>query len=461
MKTSSQLKAELFEKNATIEAIVAVAKEEKRELTAEEQAAFNAFHGLDDEDGEFGKLQSAIKQAEKIEARQKEIIAAARGKVTDTPDVPTGADGGQKPKAIVVPARAKRHGILKAYKGERASEDAYVAGQVFAAHLLGSDNSKKWLDDHGITASLSTGDNDKGGIFVPAETETSIIRLVEEFGVFRSGASLQPMGSDRITVPVRVSGMVAYPVAETTTANQSSNTGTASDPKWKNIELVARKWKVITRMSDELNEDSLIQMADQLTLEMALAFAIAEDQSGFLGDGTSAYHGIKGLAASLLAGSVHTALAGNTAFSTLDAEDFETLVGKLPDYPGINPAWHVSKEGYYASMYRLKRASGGTTGMEMQTGYDAEFMGFPVIFNQVTNKVLTAQTSTRLLYFGDLAMAAKFGDRRGVTVSLSNEAHWEEDQIGIKATERFDINIHSTGTATEAGAIIALETPGS
>lgn len=459
LQTPQQIRETIANRQAEYEAIVAIAGEENRDLTPEETTIVNVWHGEGDEAGDFGKLESDLAQAVKIEARKKLIIAGNFGSVTD--DGNELGDVGEQTKAITVPAVAMCHGELKAYKGANASRDAYVAGHVYAASLLGSQSSKEWLERHGIQSALSEGDNTKGGIFVPVETETAAIRLVEEYGTFRQFASQESMAGDRKVIPVRTSGLTAYPVAETNTANQASNTGTESTPTWRNIELVARKWKVKTRMSDELNEDSLISMADQLTLEMALAFAIAEDGAGFLGDGTSTYHGIKGLANALLAGSIHTALAANLSFATLDLADFETLAGKLPDYPGIMPAWHITKEGYFASMARLMNAAGGNTSNNLAEGTRPMFLGYPVVFNQVTNKTLTTQASTRLLYLGDLGMAAKLGSRRGVTVSLSDQAHWEEDQIGIKATERFDINIHSTGTTSAAGAIMALETPAS
>jgi len=456
MQTSKQIEEKIIAGASKIDAIIELAKEEERELTAVEQKAVTAFHGEGDEVGEFGKLEAEKAQAEKIEARQKMIAERMKGRIEQQQD---DMSGGPE-KVVAVPARAKRHSTLKAFRGNEAQKDAYISGHQIAATLFGNRHSAKWLDDHGITAAMSTDDNTKGGLFVPVEMETAIIRLVEEYGVFRSGAMTSTMTSDRKIHPVRVSGLQAYPVSETNTGNQGSNTGTTSDPVWTPIELIARKWKVITRMSDELNEDSLIQVADQLAVEAALAFAISEDQSGFLGDGTSTYHSITGLKSSLLAGSVYTATTGNTSFATLDLADFENMVGKLPDYPGMMPAWHITKEGFYASMARLINAGAGSSA-DIMNGPQPMFMGLPVIFNQVTNKTLTAQTSTRLFYLGDLAMAAVFGDRRDVTVSLSDQRYWDEDQIGLKWTERFDINVHSTGTATEAGAIIALETPGS
>ena len=78
------------------------------------------------------------------------------------------------------------------------------------------------------------------------------------------------------------------------------------------------------------------------------------------------------------------------------------------------------------------------------------------------NSTTTAQTSTHaLVYFGDLAMAALFGSRRGVSIAVDSSRYFELDQLAIRGTQRFDINVHGTGTASVAGPMIQLITPGS
>ena len=91
------------------------------------------------------------------------------------------------------------------------------------------------------------------------------------------------------------------------------------------------------------------------------------------------------------------------------------------------------------------------------------FLGYPVVFSQVMNSTLTAQTSTNgLCYFGDLRQAAMFGDRRGLSIAVSNDRYFELDQLAIRGTERYDIAVHETGDASSTpGSIIQLSTPGS
>jgi len=358
---------------------------------------------------------------------------------------------------FTIPAQARRYKANKlAFDSD---EQAYAAGQFYMAKLFKVPSAQKFCREHGlITASQSGGDNRRGGVFVPLEVETSIIRLVEQYGVFRQNSMVEPMASDRKVKPVRISGLTAYPAAESNTANQSSNTTTETDVDYNNVELVARKWKAVCRVSDELNEDAVISMANEISLEMALAFAYAEDNAGFNGDGTSSFHGIVGLKNALAAGSIYDCIAGNTGFTTLDLEDFEYALAKLPNFPNMQPAWYISKPGYYASMARLQMAAGGNTVANIAGAPQLNFMGLPVVWVNVLPTTLGAQASTIVAYVGDLRMSTLFGDRRGMTMSLDGSRYWDVDQVGIKGTERFDINVHSKGTATAAGAIIAIKT---
>jgi len=459
MKTVAQIKAAILALCDRVQAISAIAKEEKREYTTEEASEIDAINGAGETKGKIDVLTLDLERAQKQEAVEMRMAAVRGAKLIENKD----KDDSQK-KTIRIPARAKMHGTLKAFKGPRAERNAFVAGQFLAASILKSPKAKAWCKDNGVPlrreASLSEDSNDRGGVFVPNEMSLAIIRLVEEYGIARQYCQIESMASNTKTVPVRVAGMTAYPVAETKTENEGSNTGTKSQPEYTMIELVARKWKAWLKMSDELGEDSAIIVADQVAFECALAFAYAEDNALFNGDGTSTYHGIVGISNVVNAGSKHTAIAGNTAFSTLDIDDFRTMKSKLPRYPGMQPAWFISPEGYSDSMERLMLAANGTLPSDIAAGGGLRFLGCPVVLSNVMNSTLTAQINTDIAALGDLRLAVRFGDRRQMTLSATDQRYWDEDQVAIKATERFDINVHSKGTATDAGGVMVLRTPG-
>ena len=52
-----------------------------------------------------------------------------------------------------------------------------------------------------------------------------------------------------------------------------------------------------------------------------------------------------------------------------------------------------------------------------------------------------------------------FADRRDNTIAFSDSAlnAFEQDEIVVRGTERFDINFHAPGTSSEAGPMVALK----
>lgn len=475
MKTSKQLREQSDELLARVEAISEVAQEEKRDLTAEEKLEVDGIMGVGKKGaegykaGKIDALEAELERAEKIESRMR---ARADKAAPDAP--PAGGqtpaiDAGNRISRITIPVASRfKYGSLRSFTGEKADERAYLAGMFFLATICHQEKARLWCRDHGLDTSYrrdifespqaahSTTVDTAGGFLVPIEIEQAIVNLKEQYGVFRQDARRVPMGSDTKNVPVRTSGLTAYWAGDNASL-------TATDTAWSNAGLVAKKLYAMSKYSSEVAEDSIIDFGDMLTQEIAQAFAYAEDAAGFLGDGTSTYGGIVGIKTALEDGSECTAASGNTTFATLDLVDFEQMLGKLPNYPGINPKWYISKAGWAASMMRLMDAGGGNTNATLGIGLPTPlFLGYPVRFAQVMNSTLTAQTSTEgLCYFGDLQMGALLGDRRGISIMVSDQRYFEYDQLAIRGTERLDITICSRGSSTVPGAIIGLETPGS
>lgn len=424
--------------------------------------------------GELQKLQSDLKRVEAIDKRTLELAKRQPGTEGQLQQEPAGSekdaddekDALKKPFArcekLVIPVRQQfRYGTLKAFKGPHAEKQAYMAGRFFIGALLKDEGCVNWCREHGIDmsfrAALGENQNQLGGVLVPDEIEQTIIDLRESRGVARQECMTTPMTSDTKFVPRRTGGLTAYFVDE----NPSSGI-TESDKNWDSVKLVARTLATLTRYSLQLSEDAIISIGDDLASEIAYAFADKEDRCLFLGDGTSTYGGIYGVPA-VAAGSVYTAISGNTAFSTLDMADFESMIGQLPQYAEPNAKWYISKAGWAASMLRLIDAAGGNSWRDLATGKrELQFLGYPVVIVQVMNTTLAAQVSaTNVVLFGDMRQAATFGNRRGISVFPSEHRYMEFNQIGIRGMERFDINFHERGTASVAGSIISMTLPAS
>lgn len=479
MKTSSQIREDIGALLARAEALNAMAAErENGEATADETAELTKIFGSgktgdkDHKPGQIDKLEADLAVAEKFEAK------IAHYNAVRNPVKPQSGDGsgavGEDADAdsvrlnkVRIPAAARySHANLKAFRpamfgtGENAERAAYVAGQFLLATIGKSEKAAEWCKGHGINTrfqgALQEGSNTLGGFVVPTEMERSVIILREERGVLRREAMVVPMSTDSMTLPRRSGGITAYFVGENTA-------GTASDPTLDQIQLSVKKLMAYTTMSSEVSEDAIISLGDWVTSEIAYAFADKEDSCGFNGDGTSTYGGMTGLKNAVAAGSKVTAASGHTGFETLTLSDFHSMTAKLPLYAQQNAKWYISKAGFSASMERLLAAGGGNTWSTLADGRRTPtFLGYDVVFTQVMNSTLGAQTSTDgLAYFGDLKQSIKLGSRRGLSLASSTDFLFSSDAIAIKGTERFDSVVAEKGTASAAGSVIMLSTPGS
>lgn len=445
MKTLKQLREDRVALITRAQAITDIAKAESRELTDVEAKDLDSILGSGDNSGEVGKIDAEIARQERLE-KQMASIAASRA----TPPAGVGA---------ITPVNnlfaKQRHGGLKGYQNR---EEAFRAGCWFAATFLGHGKAGEYCQQHGIDvrSAMSSGSNSAGGYLVPEEFDNAIVRLVEQYGVFRANCRVMPMMSETLSFPRRTAGVTAYYVQEVPSSI------TESSPTLGQAQLVAKVLAVRTLLSRDLVEDAIIDVVNMVTQEIALAFANAEDSAGFLGDGSSTYGGIVGVKNAVAAGSKYTAATGNTSFATLDNEDFMGMVAKLPRYAIAGAKWYISQAGFWSSMARLQTAAGGNTVVDLGSGPVFQFMGFPVVVSQVLNSTLTTQTSTEgLAFFGNLQLAATLGSRRGTELQILQELYAATRQIGLIASQRYDINVHERGDASNAGPIVSLVTPGS
>lgn len=348
----------------------------------------------------------------------------------------------------------------KAPAGFADVEQAYRAGKwLISKHGNQEDRSvqeaTQWCKDYGVETRVMTGISaNKGSAVVPEEFSTALINLQEEYGVARKFCRMMPMGTDVMVVPRVIGNTTAYYIGEETAI-------TASDMKLDNISLTPRTLAALSRVSNILLADSAIEIAGLLTKDMARQFALAEDNALFLGDGTATYGGISGLITKLAAAtaSIVTSQTTNIAFSDMDFVDFESMIGKLPEFPGIMPEWYIHKAAFYASMARLANAAGGNTMTDIAGGPSrVQFLGYPVNFVNVMNSTLTDQADTAgLCYFGDLAMAATFGNRQDVQTDSDSSIYFTTNQTAIRAIERYDINVHDVGDTSDPGPVIMLK----
>jgi HK97 family phage major capsid protein len=336
----------------------------------------------------------------------------------------------------------------------RSVDQAYTAGMWFKATLMDDPVAKDWCQSRGVSIAKAQGEgvDSAGGFLVPEELMANIIVLREQFGVFRQECQVVPMGSDTLNWPRRTGGLTAYFTGE----NQAA---TESQAAWDNINLTAKKCAVLTRMSTEIEQDAVVAIADWLVGEMAYAFASKEDDCGFNGDGTSTYGGMRGTTFLATDGS-HTAgkINGGASFAATTLAQLTALMGLLPQYAAGSAKWYMSQQAFYSIVANLLAAAGGNRLDILSEGVQKRLLGFDVVIAQKLPIVIPATTKA-MLHFGDLKKAAMMGERRGVTIKRSDHRYFENDQIGLLGTERFDANVHDIGDNTSAGPLVTLVVP--
>lgn len=435
-----ELSDALTAKLKLLDGLVAKAEQDgERDLDDAERKEFDAHRAS------IAELKAAIDKLDGELAEEREIEAARRASATPIRDA-----------LAPPPARAKRHyGPLKSFKGPTAEDDAFASGQFIFATLFGNKAAAAWCQEHGIEIRAhNEGSNTAGGYLVPTQMETAIIDLREQYGTFRGYVPQIPMASDRVTIPRRTGGLTGYFVDEGVQPTESEKT-------WGQVMLTAKKMAILTRMSTELAEDAVINIADDLASEIAYAFAKKEDDCGWNGDGTSTYGGIIGVKQKFVAGlstykGAVDGAAGHDTFAEMDSTDIANVMAALPKYAEANAAWYVSQPGWSLVFQRLAQTSGTPMSEIVGTKPQRQYLGYPVIIDQTLPTTTGDLSDVPMLYFGNLGLAAKMGQRRGVTIRTLNERYAELDQIGIFASERFDIVVHDVGDATNAGPLIAL-----
>jgi HK97 family phage major capsid protein len=341
--------------------------------------------------------------------------------------------------------------VYSRIKNFKTNDEAFRFGS-WALACIGFKKSAQWCTDNGIVTKIANieGNNSAGGFLVPEEFENAIVTLRESFGVIRNHARVVPMSSDIKRMPRRASNLTASFVGEASTASQSNET-------FDQINLVAKKSMVLTKFSSELSEDAVINFADDLAGEMAYAQAKLEDNCAFIGDSTSTYGGITGLATAVGAAGVTT---GASTAGAITLAEIQGAFALLPQYAdNANAKIFCNKSIWNALFLRLAYVSGGNNAVDLLTGSgQLSFAGYPVVLTQAMNSATS--TGKIMFHFGDMSQGVYFGDRRQTSVDFSNSAltSFETDMLAYRSTTRWDLVCANVGDGTNAGSLITLKT---
>ena len=286
-----------------------------------------------------------------------------------------------------------------------------------------------------------------GGALVPTVFVPQLIYLTEQYGAAKQLANVVPMSSESCVYP-RKTGITSM------TPSGESATTSVTDNSYGNVTLTAKKYAVLMSMSNELFNDSAINVPDDIARTIAEAEAIAIDNAYFLGNGTSTYAGQVGLAGALPPAAYITA----ATWASITKDHFALLMGAVENVNAARLKFACTRQFFVQVMMRLDKAS--SQFREISTGNlgGGTFMGYPVQFAQVMPTVAAASATHFPCYFGDFEGGSMIGDRQMLSVATSEHALFSSDSIAVRGTSRFNVNIHGDGRGSTYGPIVGFKT---
>jgi HK97 family phage major capsid protein len=417
--------------------------------------AIKATNILEQEDADLDSAKSLLDENKILEDKAEMIKAISAVPSTTTTEV-------KKMSDIIIPGSTSYNNVKGFSPETRYEKDkmGYAFGQM--AKMIGRNDKKahQWLVENGYyTKGQNEAADGDGGYLVPQILANEIIFLRDKFGVMRQNARVMGMSSDNLNVPKNSASTTAYWPAENTNI-------TASQITFTNVQVLAKKLAILTQVSSELQEDSLVDIGAALAEDMAYVMAYNEDLATFLGDGTSTYGGITGVVPAIAAvngganaGWIYTGadVTGNWNATTL--ADLRKLTAAIPEYADTSDAKFYMNRAFFQQVVcnDLDALTGnGFFDLTAAPGPNPTLFGYPVVYTQVLSKDPTPAADTALAVFGNLKTGSIMGSRRDLRIQVSDQAGFISDSLYYRATERFGFQFHDVPTASVCGSVAVL-----
>ncbi len=386
---SHELIKQLQEQRANIweqaKALLDAAAEDKRDLTAEEDASWQRMNG--DLDSVDARVKSIIER-EQRNADIEEAFAAVGAKRNPQRDA-----GGESS------AMAEVRAFLK---GERRE--------------LVLDRDVKFRD-------LTKGTASSGGATVPTSFYGQLLEhMIANSGVLRTNPTvLETASGETIEIPVTTSHSTAALFAENAAID-------VSDPAFAKRSLGAYKYGVVIQAPRELIDDTGVDREGYLSRQCGRALGNAFGTDLVVGNASSKPSGV--LQTSTLGVTGATSVAG--AFTADNMIDLYYSV--IESYRNSRSAAWLMRDASIAAARKLKDSTNQYLWMPGLAGTPDTIMGKPVVSDP---NVAAVATSAKSIAFGDFS-AYFVRIAGGVRFERSADFAFNTDQITFKAVLRGD-----------------------
>lgn len=312
------------------------------------------------------------------------------------------------------------------------SEGDRAETKTFGDFLLAvkNGNHKRLKEVYGATKALSEDSGTSGGYTVPTQQVDRLLEVAGEGAVVEPRAFNLPLASRSAHIPALDQTQTSAGRSNFlggVVANWTEEAGalTETEPRFKQIELVAHKLGGYTLASNELNADSAIALEALLTRLFGLAVGWHRDYAFLREDGVGKPLGILNAPASIAV----TRNAGSD-FKLVDAA---TMLSKLPGASFGSAIWAMHQTVIPKLIQMVDAGNNNIFIANVQGKPMWNILGLPVVF---TEKVPALGTAGDVMLL-DLSYYI-VANRRGLEIASSEHYKFNTDQITWRFTDRVD-----------------------
>ncbi len=364
----------------------------------------------DDLDAEVSRLETQINQLERQLERDEsldDVEDSDRGGRSGHRADPGGGDD-PDPEAQAAERR-------EAYN--RAFFDGFCrVGPARTGNRLGED----------IRNALETGVDSEGGYLVPEEWAASLIQSLEDINVIRRYASSIRTASQR-NIPV-VTGEGDF-----TWIDEEGAYG-EDDPAFGEVQLLAHKCGGIIKVSEELLQDNVFNLAGYLNTNAARRFGRIEENAFLNGDGVGKP---LGLFQTVSVAGVN--LVGQTGASqtTITFDELIDTFHQLKRQYRSRATW-LTNDSMVKNIRKLKDTDGQYLWQpSVQAGEPDRVLSRPI---ETSDSAPAIAANTKTILFGDFSYY-QIGDRLGITAQRLSEKYADTGQVGFRFNRRLDAKL--------------------
>jgi len=271
--------------------------------------------------------------------------------------------------------------------------------------------------DHKVLASLNTQSDPEGGYLVPEEFHSTLIKLLHEQNVMRGLATVISTGNTR-NIPLEAS----TPDSTWTGEGQAY---TESNAQFTQVVLGAHKLTTLTKVSEELLQDSAFNLNSYLPQVMAESMGRAEEAAFINGTGTNQP---KGVAKAASDGGSYSLATG------LDMDNLMDLIYNVSRVYRDRGSFLIS-DAVAKEIRKVKDGNGNYVWQPSAVaGQPDMLLGYRVV---VTSNLPAPAAGKKPILFGDFSQYY-IADRAGTYIQRLVELFAGNGQVGFRGFRRMD-----------------------